>query len=72
MSIEVKMMFEGSYNTWEFKVNEEGYIDTKINGLYSDTLYDMGEVKGDDHLESVVKHLLKCWGVAYKDLKIYA
>jgi hypothetical protein len=70
MTVETKVAFEGIYNTWTFKVNNSGYIETKINNNYSDTLYDFGQILNINHLEKVVKHLLSSWKADHGELII--
>lgn len=71
MKITTVINFEGSANLWEFKVNDEAFIETTINSQYSDTLYDMGKVNGFEHLETIVKYLLRCWKVEHSELQLY-
>lgn len=70
MKISTVIKFEGGFNLWEFKICDEGFIKTTINGRYSDTLYDMGKINDIEHLEMIVKYLLRCWKVEYSDLKL--
>jgi hypothetical protein len=71
MSITTKILFEGISDTWKFEVDNNGYIRTEINEMYSDTLYDLGKIKDIKHLEKVVKHLLNCWQVeSYSEMII--
>lgn len=69
--IETKIVNQTT-DVWKFEVGEIGYIDLVVNDMYMDTMYDMGVISDVNHLEKVVRRLLKCWKVNSYELVIKA
>lgn len=49
------------YSDWEFKINNEGFIDVIIDDMYMDTWYDKGIIKNEFSLTSTVMKIVSGW-----------
>jgi hypothetical protein len=68
VKIDLFDVITGTFKTWTFKTNNEGYMEMIINNNVMDTLYDIGTIRNLPHLIRTINKLVKCWGIESKNL----